>query len=78
MRYFFDLHNDIETVDGEGVDLPDLEAAQAYARKEVQAMAAHSVGTLGHLILRHNISVRDSAGFRVATITFGDVIRVEI
>jgi hypothetical protein len=42
-RYFFHLHNDIDALDEEGVELADLEAARAMARHSVQFAAAESI-----------------------------------
>lgn len=37
-RYFFNLHDDLELSDDDGVELPDLEAAQS--------MAVHYAGSI--------------------------------
>jgi hypothetical protein len=64
-RYFFHLHNDIDALDEEGVELVDLDAARARAR--------HSV----HLVLDHHIDIADESGAILETVRFGDVVTVE-
>jgi hypothetical protein len=76
MRYFFDLHNDTETRDQEGAELPDMESAIAHARLEAKCMAAESVREFGHLILGHSITIRDVSGSVVGAVKFADVVRV--
>jgi len=74
-RYFFHLHNDLETRDREGVELPDPGAARKMAEREARAMAAHNVSH-GHLALSHSIEVTDLQGATVCTVRFGDVVEV--
>jgi len=42
-HYFFDLHNDVDALDDEGVELPDLEAAKAHGLREVREMLQASI-----------------------------------
>ena len=74
-RYFFHLHNDIETRDEEGVELADLAAARGLAEREARSIAAHSV-TGGTLDLAHSIEVTDAGGTTVLRVRFGDVIEI--
>ncbi|RYE04445.1 MAG: hypothetical protein EOP61_00545 [Sphingomonadales bacterium] len=74
-RYYFHLYNDEITHDEEGMELADLDAAREWGRREVQYQAAESVKAHGHLILSHRLVICDAGG-EVATITFGDVVRV--
>ena len=74
-RYFFHLHNDLETRDEEGLELADLASAEAVARREARACAAQNV-MQGHLALAHAIEVTDEAGTRVLLVRFGDVIEL--
>jgi hypothetical protein len=76
MRFYFHLHNDIETHDGEGVELADRAAAVRHAEDEARTMAAQSVG-VGHLNLSHCIEVTDSAGTCLLKVTFGEVVEVK-
>lgn len=74
--YFFHLHNDVDTVDDEGSELPDAEAARSYAIDQAREMAAESVRAYGHLILDHRIDVTDESGAAVTSVTFEQVVRV--
>lgn len=74
-RYFFHLHNHIETPDEEGVALADLAAARDLAEREARSMAAQSVAH-GKLDLHHSIEVTDAAGTTVLRVRFGDVIEI--
>lgn len=75
MRFYFHLHNDVETHDEEGVELADTTAAVRHAKDEARTMAAESVG-VGHLNLSHCIEVTDKAGAGLLKVTFGDVVEV--
>ena len=74
-RYFFHLHNDLETRDEEGIELPDLAAARQVAVHEVRAVAAQNV-THGQLVLSHSIEVCDEAGATVLTVCFGEAVEI--
>lgn len=75
MRFYFHLHNDVHTVDEEGRELPDAQAARALAENEAQVMAAESV-RVGHLDLSHYVEVADENGETLFKVTFGDVVSV--
>lgn len=74
-RYFFHLHNNVETIDEEGLELADFGAAERVARDEARKMAAENVHS-GHLCLSHSIEVTDISGKTVLLIRFGDVVTV--
>lgn len=74
-RYFFHLHNDLETRDEEGLELPDLAAARQVAETEARAMAAQSVAN-GHLCLAHSIEVTDASGATVLVVRFGEAVEI--
>ncbi|MDX3901088.1 MAG: hypothetical protein QHC40_11365 [Sphingobium sp.] len=75
-RYFFHIYNDDITLDDEGVELPDLNAARQRALREARLLAAESVVEHGHLILHHRIDIA-MADETVATVRFGDAIQVQ-
>lgn len=75
MLFYFHLHNDIHTVDEEGCELPDAEAARAQAEDEARVMAAESVRS-GHLDLSHYVEVADESGETLFKVRFGDVVCV--
>ena len=75
-RYFFNLYNDEISIDEEGVELADDDAAREWARREVRYQAAESVRQHAHLILSHKVVICNEAASEVETITFGDVVAV--
>jgi hypothetical protein len=75
-RYFFNLFDDIDTVDEEGLELPDREAAEATGLASARAIAAEQVSR-GRLTLSHRIEIADGGGAVLKTIRFDDAIRVE-
>ena len=75
-HYFFDLHNDIDAVDEEGKDLPDLPAAIEHALCEARAMIQASVKSTGRIDLRHHIDVREGDEI-VYVMHFEDAVTVQ-
>ena len=75
-RYFFNIYNDEETLDEEGLELPDASAALARAVDEVRNFAAESVKSHSHLVMHPRIEVVDADLRLVGTVRFGDVIEV--
>ena len=49
-RYYFHLLNDIDAPDEDGVELPDLDAALRYARRNALFTAAETIKEHGHLV----------------------------
>lgn len=76
-RFFFNIYNDTDTPDDEGLELPDAAAAIERGRAEVRVLAAESVRHCGHLVLSHRIEIVDQHKVKIATIRFGDVIAIE-
>lgn len=75
-RYFFDLHNHLDTCDPEGKLLPDLDAAIVNAIKEAREMMQQSIAE-GKLNLQHYIDVRDESGEVVYTLPFADAVTIK-
>jgi hypothetical protein len=76
MRFYFHLHNDIDTQDEEGVELADEAAAKAHAEEEALVMAAESVRN-GRLDRDHFIEVAGADGAALFKVTFGEVVAVD-
>lgn len=75
-RYFFHVFNDEITLDEEGAELADLDAARAYAVESARALAADSVRH-GHLNLDHRIEIVDAADARRMTVTFREAFTLQ-
>jgi hypothetical protein len=74
-RYFFSLFDVIQAVDQEGLELPDLKAAEATGLASARAVAAEHVGR-GRLTLSHRIEIADANGVVLKTIRFNDAVEV--
>jgi hypothetical protein len=75
VRYFFNLHNDVDTLDEEGVELESETEAWDLACSEARVMAAESV-RVGHLDLSHYVEVADIAGRALFRVTFAEVVEL--
>jgi hypothetical protein len=73
--YYFDLYNDMDVIDDEGQDLPDLEAAKAHALAEARTMIEANVAETGRVDLTHRMEVRDESGETVHSLRFEDAVR---
>ena len=76
-RYYFHLINDVDALDPEGVELPDLRAARERAIKNVRFTAAEAIKEQGKIVLHHRIEIEDGQGNVLDTVLFGDVVTVE-
>jgi hypothetical protein len=68
-RYFFHVHDGLLTEDEEGTDLPDIDAARAFAMDCVRDMVCDDIKQ-GWLNLEHQIDVADDAGAQILSMTF--------
>ncbi len=75
-HYFFDLHNDVVSLDEEGREFGDLEAAKAHALDEAREMIQASVLEKGRIDLRHHIDVRDDSSAIVHVVHFDDAVSI--
>jgi hypothetical protein len=75
MRFYFHLHNDLDTLDEEGAELANEQAAKDHALKEARVMAAESV-RLGTLNLSHFVAVTDSEGKPRFKVKFGEAVDI--
>lgn len=76
-RYFFHLHNDVDTPDCEGMDFDNLEAARKFALKEARFTAAETIKEAGHFIGDHRIDIEDENGTVLDSVYFRDAVKVE-
>lgn len=60
-RYHFHIYNDEVTMDLEGQELPDEEAAREQATRAARELICHDVRN-GHITLSHRIEVEDDKG----------------
>ena len=76
-RYYFHLHNDIDAVDEEGVELSDWEEAEAHALHEARIMFCNSAMETGRVVLSHRIDVEDEHGKVLGSVRFGHAVQIE-
>lgn len=76
-KYFFHLHNDIDVLDEDGKELPDLDAARELARDNVRFTFAETIKEQSRANLDHRIDIEDEDGRVIETVRFGDVVSIE-
>ncbi|HEY1606082.1 MAG TPA: hypothetical protein VGF77_10860 [Allosphingosinicella sp.] len=72
----FHVFNDDQTIDREGRDLPDLDAARAYAIECARAIMAEEIKAKGDIDLRHWIEIEDQQG-EMHVVPFDSAVRVD-
>lgn len=75
-RFYFHVFNDETTIDDEGADLADLEAARQNAIKAARGLVCESVNH-GHLNLDHRIEITNEQNARVLTLTYREAFTIE-
>ena len=75
-RFYFHIHNDDVTLDEEGQDLSDIEAARAMAIRSAREMICDEVRD-GRVTLSYRIEVVDADEQPVLTVTYGEAVRVD-
>jgi hypothetical protein len=75
-RFYFNLYNDMTSIDDEGIELPNEAVALQRAARMAREMAAESV-RIGHLVLDHRLEVVDWRSEIVGTVHFRDVVQVK-
>ena len=76
MRYYFHLHDDLETFDDEGLELKNAAAAREVAVKIVRELICDDVKA-GRVALDHRIDIADQSGAVIDVVKFRDGVRVE-
>ena len=75
-RFFFHVFNDDTTIDEEGAELIDLDAARERALNGARDLVCESVAK-GHLNLDHRIEVTDEQNARLLTVTFREAFTIQ-
>lgn len=76
-RFYFQLYDDVDVPDDEGVELADLESARAYAVKCARVTFAEMAKDEGRVVLHHRIDIEDERRSVLDTVHFRDAVRVE-
>ena len=75
-RFFFHVFNDDTTIDEEGAELIDLDAARERALNGARDLVCESV-TKGRLNLDHRIEITDEQNARLLTVTFREAFTIQ-
>jgi DUF1009 family protein len=75
-QFYFHLHDNMDVTDEEGKELPDLEAAHAYAMNLARFEVGQAVIARGKVLLSHRIDIEDEQGHVVGSLRFGDVVQI--
>jgi hypothetical protein len=73
--YYFNLYNDDITLDDEGAELADAQAARAHAIKAARSVAAETVSK-GHFDGRHRIDIEDADHAAVGSVRFDEAVEI--
>ena len=76
-RFYFHLYDNLDVLDDEGIELPDLEAARAHAVRCARVTFAETAKDEGRVVLHHRIDIADEERAVLETVRFGDAVRVE-
>jgi hypothetical protein len=75
-RFFFNVYDDVIAEDEEGVELPNLAAANLQALRGARDLISEQVKH-GYMVLSHWIEVFDEHGEKVLTVTFREAIDIK-
>ena len=76
LRFYFNLYDDLVSIDEEGKELPSLQAARERAMADARHMAG-AEALEGHLNLKHRIEIADENGKVLAIVRFEDAVEIE-
>jgi hypothetical protein len=76
-RYFFHVFNDQTSLDDEGRELPDLDAARAHAIEDARSLMWDSLKQ-GHIDLSHHIAIQNERGELLLDVKFSDAVAVRL
>jgi hypothetical protein len=77
MRLFMHLYNSIgATMDEEGAEFPDLDAAHAVALTGVRSLLAEEVGSQGKLDLNGRLEIARKDGEVLRVVPFAEAVEV--
>ena len=76
-RFYFHLYDNLDVLDDEGIELPDLEAARAHAVRCARVTFAETAKDEGRVVLHHRIDIADEERAVLETVPFGDAVRAE-
>ena len=75
-RFFFNIYNNVTTIDYEGVESANVDAAKARALTEFRSLIAAAVLDNGEVVLGHRIDVLNAERERVSRIELRDALTI--
>lgn len=76
-RYYFNLYDDLETLDEEGAELADDHAARAYAVTAARELAADTV-LHGHIAGHHRVEYVDESQNPLGEVRFDEAVKISL
>lgn len=76
-RFFFHIRDDFDTNDEEGAELRDLDSARERAISSARALMSETLISDGRLTLSHRIDIEDEEHSTVASVRFGEAVKIE-
>lgn len=73
--FYFNIYNGDVTLDPEGAELADAEAAMALAVKEVRVLASETVRH-GHFVGHHRVEITDAERTPIGSVRFDEAVTV--
>jgi hypothetical protein len=73
-HYFFALHNDVEAVDDEGLELADLGAARVVALKTIAELVHDKIANGETIDLSHSVEILDEERRSVLLLPFSEIV----
>ena len=74
--YHINIYNDVDSIDKEGIEFPDLAAAKDAAIEGVRAMMAEHVAAGRPVTLHHRAEIVGASGTVLAVISFKELITI--
>ena len=75
-HYHLNIYNDLDVLDEEGQELPDLQAARTAACAGAREMIAEHITAGRPIDVTHRIEITDARFVVLDTIRFGDLIKL--
>jgi hypothetical protein len=75
-RYFFNLYNDVVTLDEEGQDLASADVAHDLAIGKIRDIVKEGPAS-GPIALAHRIEIVDEFGRILRTVSFAEAVKAE-
>ncbi|HEX6374281.1 MAG TPA: hypothetical protein VFZ91_01015 [Allosphingosinicella sp.] len=76
-RYVVHVFNDETSLDEEGRELPNLQAARAHAIEDARSLMSDTLRK-GRLVLSRHIAIQNDRGELLLDVKFGDAVEVRL